>query len=113
MEKNYPIQVENNSQPYPVNVLIQRPEKSSRLLALAFIFLFIPKAIITIPHMVILYGLGIASFVITIIAQFAVLFTGKYPRDIYDFNVNVIRWQVRVNSFMFGLTDKYPPFRLK
>lgn len=98
---------------YPVSLAIARPERSSRWLALATLLLFIPKAIMLIPHMIILYFLGIASFVVGVIAQFAVLFMGSYPAGMHEFVVGTLRWQMRMNAFMFGLIDKYPPFSLK
>lgn len=98
--------------PYPVSITSPRQERYSRLLALCTILLAIPKAIILIPHLVLLYILSLCSFVAGIIAQFAVLFTGKYPQTLYDFNLGAIRWQTRVTTYLYGLTDKYPPFRL-
>ena len=51
--------------------------------------------------------------VVFFISQLAVLFTGKYPRGMFDFMVGVMRWTARVNAFSYALTDKYPPFSLK
>ncbi len=98
---------------YPVNLFVEYPEKSSRLLSFFTLLLMIPKAIMLVPHLILLYLLEIARFVAAIFAQFAVLFTGRYPRGIFDFVVGVYRWQMRINSFMLGLADKYPPFSLK
>ena len=97
---------------YPVSLEITRPERSSRLLALATLLFFIPKAILLIPHFFVLYFVGIAALVVGIIAQFAVLFTGKYPVGMHDFVTASLRWQARVNAYTFGLVDKYPPFSL-
>lgn len=96
----------------PVEVIVARPERSSRLLAAATLLLMIPKLLVLLPHFIILYFLGIASFAVGIIAQFAVLFTGKYPDGMHKFIVSVYRWQMRVSAFMLGLVDKYPPFEL-
>jgi hypothetical protein len=97
----------------PVHLSIDMPERSSRGLALSFLFLLVPKLIILIPHLIIVYVLQIASFVVTIIANFAILFTGKYPPAMHRFVVGVVRWQARVSSFMLGLVDQYPPYRLE
>ncbi|CAM3698828.1 DUF4389 domain-containing protein [Smaragdicoccus niigatensis] len=67
-----------------------------------------------IPHLIILIFLGIAFFILTIVAGFAILFTGKYPRGIFDFNLGVLRWGWRVSFYSYYAlgTDKYPPFTL-
>src|SRR3989344_758634 len=98
---------------YPVKLEVPYPENSSRLLALMTLLLFIPKAIIMIPHFIAVYFVGIVAFFAWIIGQFGVLFTGKYPRSMFDFVVGLSRWQARVNAYFMGLTDKYPPFSLK
>jgi hypothetical protein len=62
---------------------------------------------------VVLGLLGAAACVCVIIAWFAILFTGRYPRSLFDFVVGVFRWWVRVAAYAFLLTtDRYPPFRL-
>jgi hypothetical protein len=73
------------------------------------------KWILAIPHYIILILLAIASLVVTMIAFFAILFTGKYPRALFDFRVGVIRWRWRVSFYALRVlgTDKYPPFSLK
>ena len=69
------------------------------------------KWFLAIPHYIVLFFLGIAAGVCIVIAWFAILFTGKYPRGIFDFVVGVYRWGLRVMSYAFMLiTDKYPPF---
>jgi hypothetical protein len=71
------------------------------------------KWIMAIPHYIVLYFLYIAVCVITIIAWFAILFTGRYPRGMFNFVVDVYRWSLRVAAYAFILTiDKYPPFSL-
>lgn len=97
---------------YPVSLNVTYPEKSSRLLALLSLLFIFPKALILIPHLFMLWLLGIASALAWIISQFVVLFTGKYPKSFFDIVVNVLRWQLRVNAYLMGLTDKYPPFSL-
>ena len=71
------------------------------------------KWLLAIPHFVILLILGIAAFVVTIVAWFAILVTGSYPRPLFDFVVGVFRWTARVMGYSFWLvTDRYPPFSL-
>src|SRR5580765_1802192 len=71
------------------------------------------KWFLAIPHYIALAFLWIAAVVVVIVAWFAILFTGRYPRGMFDFVEGVIRWQNRVISYAFVLvTDTYPPFRL-
>ena len=71
------------------------------------------KWLFAIPHYVVLFFLSIAVLVSIIVAWFAILFTGRYPRSLFDFVVGVMRWTNRVNAYAFTLvTDQYPPFRL-
>ena len=101
------------AQTYPVHVSIDRPERSSRVLAVLTLLFLVLKVLILVPHLVILYVLGIFSFVCAVVAQFAVLFTGRYPKGLFDILTGVMRWQLRVNAYLVGLTDIYPPFRLE
>jgi hypothetical protein len=72
------------------------------------------KWFLAIPHIIILAFLGIAVFVVVIIAWFAILFTGKFPKGMFDFVIAVERWCYRVQAYAFLLiTDKYPPFSLE
>lgn len=71
------------------------------------------KWFLAIPHYVVLFFLDIAAIVAVVIAWFAILFTGRYPRAFFDFVEGVIRWNNRVSGYAFLLvTDEYPPFRL-
>lgn len=71
------------------------------------------KWLLAIPHYIVLFFLWIAAFVVVIVAWFAILFTGRYPRGLFSFVEGVIRWQNRVLGYAFLLvTDRYPPFRL-
>jgi hypothetical protein len=71
------------------------------------------KWFLAIPHYFVLFFLGIAALVVVIVAWFVILFTGQYPRGLFDFVVGVIRWSNRVTGYAFILvTDQYPPFSL-
>ena len=71
------------------------------------------KWFLAIPHYIVLFFLSIGAIFVVIIAWFAVLFTGHYPRGLFDFVVGVGRWALRVDAYAFLLvTDRYPPFSL-
>jgi hypothetical protein len=71
------------------------------------------KWLLAIPHYVVLFFLYIGVFFAVVVTWFAILFTGRYPRGIFDFVAGVIRWHNRVVGYAFLLvTDQYPPFRL-
>ncbi len=73
------------------------------------------KWILGIPHYIILFFLGIAFAIVWIITLFAILFTGKHPKGLFDFKVGVLRWSWRVGFYSYQAlgTDKYPPFSLE
>ncbi len=71
------------------------------------------KWLLAIPHYIVLFFLGVAAVVAVIVAWFAILFTGRYPRGLFDFVAGVTRWANRVVGYAGTLvTDEYPPFRL-
>ena len=97
----------------PIVVSVQRPENLSRLhLLLKTFFGFI---YVGIPHGIILYALGIAAWVVSLAAFVVILFTGRYPKSLFNFAVAYQRWNLRVMAYagpFLGnfMVDKYPPF---
>jgi len=72
------------------------------------------KWLLAIPHFIVLYFLWIGVLVLTIVAWVLILVNGRYPRDLFDFVVNVMRWSLRVSAYAILLTtDQYPPFSLQ
>ena len=94
--------------PYPLSLKGELTEPLSR-------WLWLVKWFLLIPHYIILMFLWLAFVFVSILAFFSILFTAKYPRGLFDFNVGVLRWTWRVGFYSYQAlgTDKYPPFTLK
>ena len=102
MQDAYPSTDERQS----VHLDIEYPDNLNRFLPLV-------KWILAIPHVIVLAFLSIVAILVIIVVWFAILFTGSYPRSLFDFLVGVGRWWWRVDAYAFMLaTDRYPPFRL-
>jgi uncharacterized membrane protein HdeD (DUF308 family) len=92
---------------YPLTLDVQYDENLSR-------WQIFVKWLLAIPHYIVLAFLMLAAYVAVFIAFFAILFTGRYPRGLFDFVVGTVRWMIRVQAYSHWLmTDRYPPFSLK
>ena len=92
---------------YPVTFEVEPPEGPRDRVRVFF------RIILAIPHIVAVWALGLAWAISTMIAWFAILFTGRYPPSLYEFGVGVLRWSTRVEVYLLLMTDRYPPFSLE
>jgi hypothetical protein len=91
---------------YPVRFDAERQDEYNRFLPLV-------KWLLAFPHYVVLLFLGIGALFAILIAFFAVIITGRFPRGLWDFVTGVHRWGLRVGAYVLLLTDQYPPFSLE
>jgi uncharacterized protein DUF4389 len=91
---------------YPVVLDVDRPSAPRDRLTVAF------RILLSIPHLLLIWALGLAWALTTVMAWFAILVTGRYPARLYHFGVGVLRWTTRVEAYLLLLHDEYPPFSL-
>ena len=92
---------------YPISFDVRYPDQLNRWKVAIW------KIITSIPHFIILIFLYLAVIVVVVIAWFAILFTGRYPQGLHTFVAGVFRWSLRVQVYIFSLTDDYPPFSIE
>ena len=95
----------NAQSTYPLVFDVEYPERLSR-------WLIFVKWLLAIPHLIILYALIAVAEIITVIAWFAILFTGRYPKGMFEFVVGILRWDHNFIAYTVLLRDEYPPFSL-
>src|SRR3974377_2308860 len=92
---------------YPVTYEVDVPEATRNRWSVGLRIFYL------IPHAIVLFFLNIAWGVTTVIAWFAILFTGAYPEGLYRFGVGVMRWNIRVETYGLLMRDEYPPFSMQ
>ena len=91
---------------YPATLRLPEPEEPRDRLTVAF------RLVLALPHLLVIWLLGIAWVITTIIAWFSILFTANYPRSLYRFATGMLQWNARVEAYVLLLHDEYPPFSL-
>jgi hypothetical protein len=93
--------------PYPAGVELVQPDTPRNRVTVAF------RIFLAIPHLIVIACLGVAWFVSSVIAWFAILLTGRFPQGLHRFGVGVLQWNIRVEAYVLLLYDEYPPFSLE
>jgi hypothetical protein len=93
-------------QPYPASIDIAEPAGPRDRLSVGV------RLFLAIPHILALFFVLLAWCLTTVLAWFMILFTGTYPRGLYEFGAGALRWRLRVEAYMLLLVDEYPPFAL-
>ena len=91
---------------YPTGIEVEAPAGPRDRLGIAF------RAILAIPHLIALFFVLIAWCLISLVAWFAILFTGRYPAELYALAAGALQWVLRVEAYLLLLVDEYPPFDL-
>jgi hypothetical protein len=91
---------------YPLRYDVEYPERLSR-------WLIFVKWLLAIPNIIILYALALVAYLITVVAWFAILFSGRYPQGLFNFVVGVYRWMANVSAYILLMRDEYPPFTME
>jgi hypothetical protein len=92
--------------PYPATIAVGEPAMPRDRLSIAL------RLLLALPHILVLAFLLLGWLIVTIVAWFAILFTGSYPASLYPFALGVMRWALRVETYLLLLVDDYPPFSL-
>lgn len=96
---------------YPIQVDIQRPETQSRITNFPLFGSFI-RLLLVIPNAIVYYFVAAAAQVVFLVATVAILFTGRYPRGLFNFAVGANRWSLGLSAYLFSLNDTYPAFSI-
>jgi hypothetical protein len=91
---------------YPATIAVTEPAVRDRATIAV-------RLLLAVPHLIVLFFLVLAWALCTVVAWFAILFTGRYPASLYPFALGVMRWLLRVESYLLLLVDEYPPFTLE
>ena len=91
---------------YPLRYDVDYPERLSR-------WKIFVKWLLVIPNVIVLYVLALVAYLLTVVAWFAILFSGRYPQPLFNFVVGVFRWSANVNAYILLMRDEYPPFTME